>query len=198
MWWASRQMPTDRSVSSSSSASMVPPPLPSNKSNTSRKAATEIMHYSDVIMASQITGISIVPLTLFTLCEGNPPVTGGFPSKGSVTRKMVPFHDAIMDDEYHDNNDNDYSNNNENNHYLRDDIMVSAVCLLNFYMMIVINTDNTGECLSLHGGTLSYIRRPADVIMIVADALAPNRRRATSNRTDDLIATIHITKYWYH
>ena len=42
---------------------------------------------------------------------------------------MVPFDDAIMDDEYHDNNDNDYSNNNENNDYLRDDIMVSAVCL---------------------------------------------------------------------
>ena len=31
------------------------------------------------------------------LCEGNPPVTCGFPHKGSMTRKMFPFDDAIMD-----------------------------------------------------------------------------------------------------
>ena len=30
------------------------------------------------------------------LCEGNAPVTGGFPHKGSVTLKMFPFDDAIM------------------------------------------------------------------------------------------------------
>ena len=30
------------------------------------------------------------------LCEGNPPVTGGFPHKGPVTRKMFPSHDVIM------------------------------------------------------------------------------------------------------
>ena len=29
------------------------------------------------------------------LCEGNPPVTGGFPSQGPVTRKC-PFDDVIM------------------------------------------------------------------------------------------------------
>ena len=30
------------------------------------------------------------------LCEGNPPVTGGFPHKGPVTRKMSPFDDVSM------------------------------------------------------------------------------------------------------
>ena len=30
------------------------------------------------------------------LCEGNPPITGGFPHKGPVIRKVHPFHDAIM------------------------------------------------------------------------------------------------------
>ena len=31
------------------------------------------------------------------LCEGNPPVTGDFFHKGTVTRKMSPFDDVIMD-----------------------------------------------------------------------------------------------------
>ena len=31
------------------------------------------------------------------LCEGNSPVTNGFPHKGPVTRKMFPFDDVIMD-----------------------------------------------------------------------------------------------------
>ena len=30
------------------------------------------------------------------LCDGNPPMTGGFPHKGPVTRKMFPFDDVIM------------------------------------------------------------------------------------------------------
>ena len=30
------------------------------------------------------------------LCEGNPPVTGGFPSQRPVTRKIVPFDDVIV------------------------------------------------------------------------------------------------------
>ena len=30
------------------------------------------------------------------ICEGNSPVTGEFPHKGPVTRKMVPFDDVIM------------------------------------------------------------------------------------------------------
>ena len=30
------------------------------------------------------------------LCEGNPPVTGGFPSQSSVTRKKLPFDDIIV------------------------------------------------------------------------------------------------------
>ena len=63
-------------------------------------------HYSDVItsaMAFQITGVSIVcwganlrldqtPASL----EWNPLVTGGFPHKGPVTRKMFPFDDVFM------------------------------------------------------------------------------------------------------
>ena len=35
-------------------------------------------------------------LRITCLCEGNPPVTGGFPHKGPVTRKMFPFEDVIM------------------------------------------------------------------------------------------------------
>ena len=36
-------------------------------------------------------------LCVIGLCEGNSPVTGGFPShKGPVTRKMFPFDDVIM------------------------------------------------------------------------------------------------------
>ena len=52
------------------------------------------LHYSDVIisaMVSQITGVSLVckivclgayqsKLSVTGLCDGNPPVTGGFPS----------------------------------------------------------------------------------------------------------------------
>ena len=33
---------------------------------------------------------------LLALCEGNPPVVGGFPYKGPVTRKTFPLHDVIM------------------------------------------------------------------------------------------------------
>ena len=61
-------------------------------------------------MASQITGISIFcsivcsgadqkktqKLRVTGLCEGNPPVTGGFPHKGQVKWKMFPFDDVIM------------------------------------------------------------------------------------------------------
>ena len=35
-------------------------------------------------------------LRLTGLCEGNPPVTGGFPSQRAVTGKMFPFDDVIM------------------------------------------------------------------------------------------------------
>ena len=34
------------------------------------------------------------------LCEGNPPVAGGFPHKGPVTRKMLPV-DVIMWSKFH-------------------------------------------------------------------------------------------------
>ena len=61
-------------------------------------------------MASQITGISIIFSTFFQaqikenikvlavtgFCEGTSPVTGGFPHKGPLTRKMFPFDDVIM------------------------------------------------------------------------------------------------------
>ena len=33
---------------------------------------------------------------LLALCAGNPPVTGGFPHKGPVTRKPFPYDDVIM------------------------------------------------------------------------------------------------------
>ena len=63
-------------------------------------------HYSDVIMSamtSQITGLSIVCLTVCPgtdqrkktelrvtgLCEGNPPVTGGFPSQRASNAENV-------------------------------------------------------------------------------------------------------------
>ena len=35
-------------------------------------------------------------LRVTDICEGNPPVTGGFPSQRAVTRKMFPFYDVIM------------------------------------------------------------------------------------------------------
>ena len=68
-------------------------------------------HYSDVIMsvvASQITVVAIVCPTVrcrskktskvcaTSICEGNPPVTGGSPHKGPVTRKISPFDDVLM------------------------------------------------------------------------------------------------------
>ena len=69
-------------------------------------------HYTDVIMspmASQITSLTIVYSTVYSgtdkktsklhvtgLCEGNSPMTGEFPHKGPVMRKMFPFDDVIM------------------------------------------------------------------------------------------------------
>ena len=71
-------------------------------------------YYSDVIMsaiASQITGVSVVCSNVYSgrcrskktskirvtgLCEGNPSVTGGFPHKRPVTRKIILCDDVIM------------------------------------------------------------------------------------------------------
>ena len=69
-------------------------------------------HYDGVIMdtvASQITSPTIVYSTVFGrgskktselrvtgLCAGNSQVTGEFPHKWLVTRKMFPFDDVIM------------------------------------------------------------------------------------------------------
>ena len=61
-------------------------------------------------MASQITRLMIVyssvysrrrskktsKLRVTSLCEENSPVTGEFPHKEPVTRKMFPFDDVIM------------------------------------------------------------------------------------------------------
>ena len=60
-------------------------------------------------VASQITGVSIVCSTVCSdadqrnikaprhwFCEGNLPVTGGFPHKGPITRKKFSFDDVIM------------------------------------------------------------------------------------------------------
>ena len=72
------------------------------------------LYYSDVIMgamASQITSLTIVYSTVCSgadqrktsklrvtgLCEGNSSVTGEFPHKGPVTRKMFSFDDVIME-----------------------------------------------------------------------------------------------------
>ena len=71
------------------------------------------IHYSDVIMSAmayQIAGVSIVCSTVFFrrrsskpsklrvtgLCEGNPPVTGGFPSLRASNAEMFLFGDVIM------------------------------------------------------------------------------------------------------
>ena len=62
------------------------------------------------VMASKITSPTIVYSTVYsgadqrthqcyaslTFCVGNSPVTGEFPHKGPVTRKMSPFDDVIM------------------------------------------------------------------------------------------------------
>ena len=69
-------------------------------------------YYNDVIMsavASQITSVSSIcsagcygadkktsKLRVTGLCELNSPVTGEFPHKGPVTRRMFPFDDLIM------------------------------------------------------------------------------------------------------
>ena len=61
-------------------------------------------------MAPQITGVPIVCSTVCSgadqrktsklrvtgLCEGKPPMTGGSPHKGPVTRKLFPFDHVIM------------------------------------------------------------------------------------------------------
>ena len=39
---------------------------------------------------------NISKLCVTGLCGENPPVTGGFPHKGPVTRKLFPFRDVIM------------------------------------------------------------------------------------------------------
>ena len=43
-------------------------------------------------LASNKTSKSALPV----LCEGNPPVTGGFPHKGPITWKAFPLRDVIM------------------------------------------------------------------------------------------------------
>ena len=40
---------------------------------------------------------------LLALCDGNPPVTGGSQHRGPVTRKMFPFDDVIMINNYKTN-----------------------------------------------------------------------------------------------
>ena len=61
------------------------------------------------VMASQITTIAYSTVysrrrskktskvRVTGLCEGKSPVTGEFPHKGPVTRKMFPFDDVIME-----------------------------------------------------------------------------------------------------
>ena len=72
--------------------------------------ATDLkQHYSGVIMSTMTSQISIFYSTVCPgaderkhqssaplVCEGISPVSGGFPHKGSVTRKMFPFDEVIM------------------------------------------------------------------------------------------------------
>ena len=43
--------------------------------------------------------------TLLAICEGNPPVTGGFPSKRPVTRSFGDLFDLRLDDQWANNRD---------------------------------------------------------------------------------------------
>ena len=85
-------------------------------------------HYGDVIMsamASQFTILTIVYSTALQvqikenikaprhwLCEGNSPVTGEFPHKRPVARKMFPFDDVIMGLHYVISTPNDFVHSN--------------------------------------------------------------------------------------
>ena len=77
------------------------------------RCVTNSSHYSDVMMstmASQITSLTIVYSTVYSRADqwkyqssaslafvrGNSPVTGEFPHKGPVTRKMFSFDDVMM------------------------------------------------------------------------------------------------------
>ena len=74
-----------------------------------QNGAIGLLHYSDVIMsamASQITSLTIAQPFIQAqikenikagLCAGNSPVTGEFPHKWPVTRKMFPFDDAMTE-----------------------------------------------------------------------------------------------------
>ena len=80
-----------------------------NKSSDGDGSPSRSTYYSDAIMSAMmflITDVLIVFAQPFVqtqinfrvigLCEGNPPVTGGFPHKGPVTRKMFPFDEVIV------------------------------------------------------------------------------------------------------
>ena len=75
-------------------------------------------------VASPITNLYCLPNHLFRrrskktskllvigLCEGNPPVTGGLPHKGPVTRKMFAFDDVIMWSKFHKRLESWFPNN---------------------------------------------------------------------------------------
>ena len=53
-------------------------------------------HYRDVKMNERDGVSNYRRLRVTGLSEGNPPVTRGFPHKGSITPKMFPFDDVII------------------------------------------------------------------------------------------------------
>ena len=86
-------------------------PLLSTRINFNPIMSKFSYYYSDAIMSAmaQITGVSIVCSTVCSgrskktstfrvtgLYEGNPPVTGGFPSKRDSNAEDVSFDDVIM------------------------------------------------------------------------------------------------------
>ena len=86
----------------------------SNKRQDIISIKDALIRYSDVIMssmASQITGVSIVcstvrsgtdqkktsKLGVIALCEGNPPVTGGFPTQRASNAENVSINHVTDD-----------------------------------------------------------------------------------------------------
>ena len=58
-----------------------------------------VSHYSDVIMSAMTfrrTSKGTSKLGGTGLCEGNPPVTGGFPSQRASNAEMRPFADVVV------------------------------------------------------------------------------------------------------
>ena len=123
--WNGNVIPTKSSPLAAPEVAKMTPPVHQVMKNSSKwhqrfneSLRRTICHYSDVIMsamASQITGVSIVYLTvssgadqrkhqisasLHGLCAGNSPVTGGFPSQRASNAENISIwwrhHDFVL------------------------------------------------------------------------------------------------------